>query len=126
MSEENKLAKHAGGRPPTQIDQKDFEKLCGLHCTQIEIADWFGCTDETVNNWCVKTYGVSFSAVYNQKKSIGSVSLRRKQKEVAMSGNPTMLIWLGKQCLNQSEKVVHQAPDGKELVVKIAFDPNKV
>ena len=31
------------------------------------------------------------------------MSLRRKQMEVAMAGTPSMLIWLGKQWLGQSE-----------------------
>ena len=32
------------------------------------------------------------------------ISLRRAQYQVAKDGNPTMLIWLGKQWLGQSEK----------------------
>lgn len=32
------------------------------------------------------------------------MSLRRKQYEMAAGGNPTMLIWLGKQYLNQTDK----------------------
>ena len=31
-------------------------------------------------------------------------SLREKQYDVAMSGNVSMLIWLGKQVLGQSDK----------------------
>jgi hypothetical protein len=31
-------------------------------------------------------------------------SLRRKQYEIAMKGNVSMLIWLGKNILNQAEK----------------------
>ena len=32
-------------------------------------------------------------------------SIRRKQYEVAMNGNATMLIWLGKQFLGQADKI---------------------
>lgn len=33
------------------------------------------------------------------------MSLKRKQWEMAMNGNITMLIWLGKQNLGQTDKV---------------------
>ena len=36
-----------------------------------------------------------------------NASLRRKQYEVATGGNPTMLIWLGKQFLGQKDQVEH-------------------
>ena len=39
-----------------------------------------------------------------QKRKAGFVSLRRKQYELAMAGNATMLIFLGKQYLGQSDK----------------------
>jgi len=37
----------ANGRPLTEIDWVEFDKLCMMLCTQVEIADWFGCTDDT-------------------------------------------------------------------------------
>lgn len=113
-------------RPEKEIDQEQFEKLCGLGCTQIEIADWFSCDEDTVLAWCKRTYDASFSVVFQQKRNRGNVSIRRKQHEVAMSGNVTMLIWLGKQRLGQTDKVTYQDPSGKELTIKLAFDPNKV
>jgi len=38
----------ANGRPLTEIDWDEFDKLCMMLCTQVEIADWFGCTDDTI------------------------------------------------------------------------------
>jgi hypothetical protein len=35
----------------------------------------------------------------------GRVALRSKQFELALAGNPTMLIWLGKQVLGQRDKI---------------------
>lgn len=37
-------------------------------------------------------------------KAIGKTSLRRKQFAEAMKGNTTMLVWLGKQYLDQKDK----------------------
>jgi hypothetical protein len=46
-----------------------------------------------------------------QKRQAGFVSLRRKQYELAMAGNATMLIFLGKQYLGQADKREVAAPE---------------
>ena len=91
------------GRPPIEIDKVEFEKLCGLHATLVEIADWFDCSEDTIENWCKKTYGVTFSEILKRKSSKAKVSLRRKQYETAMKGNVVLMIWLGKQHLGQRD-----------------------
>lgn len=92
-------------RPKKKIDQEQFEKLCQLQCTIEEFCCYFQCDDNTINAWCKRTYKKSFSEVFKIKRGSGKISLRRKQFEVAMSGNPTMLIWLGRNYLNQTDKI---------------------
>ena len=93
-----------GGRPLTEIDWDEFDKLCALQCTQVEIADWFGCTDDTIQTAVKREKGVGFSEYYKRKSSKGLISLRRAQYLLATEGrNPTMLIWLGKQHLGQTD-----------------------
>jgi len=104
---ENVMAKEpkANGRPLTVIDWDEFEKLCGMLCTQVEIADWFGCTDDTIQAAVLKKYGVGFSELYKKKSVKGKVSIRRAQYLSATEDrNPTMLIWTGKQHLGQKDK----------------------
>lgn len=96
------MAKKAG-RPKTQIDWDEFDKLCQLQCTQKEIASWFNCTDDTIQNRCKAEKGVDFSEYYAQKAEGGKISLRRIQFQLAHK-NVAMAIWLGKQWLGQSEK----------------------
>lgn len=91
------------GRPRKEIDQKEFEKLCGLQCTQEEIAAFFDCSADTIERWCERTYELKFAEVFKQKRGLGKISLRRAQMATAESGNATMLIWLGKQHLDQRE-----------------------
>ena len=91
-------------RPRKEIDQKQFENLCGLQCTLEEICDWFGVTDKTLNSWCKRTYSESFSEVFRQKRSTGKISLRRNQWRLAEK-NASMAIWLGKQYLGQKDIV---------------------
>lgn len=93
------------GRPIKQIDKAQFEKLCGLQCTLEELCCYFDCDNKTLEKWCKKTYKMNFSDIFKIKKGNGKISLRRKQFEVAMSGNPTMLIWLGRNILNQTDKI---------------------
>ena len=93
------------GRPAIEIDWAKVEELCSLQCTQEEIAAELGICADTLQNACKRDHSSDFSAYFGQKRKKGFVSLRRKQYEVATSGNPTMLIWLGKQHLNQSDKV---------------------
>lgn len=92
------------GRPRKEIDQKQFENLCGLQCTLGEICGWFDVTDRTIYSWCKRTYGLKFSEVFAQKRGKGKISLRRAQWRLAET-NATMAIWLGKQYLGQRDVV---------------------
>ena len=91
-------------RPRKEIDQKQFENLCGLQCTLEEICGWFGVTDKTLDSWCKRTYHASFSEVFKQKRGLGKISLRRSQWRLAEK-SATMAIWLGKQYLGQRDQV---------------------
>ena len=90
------------GRPKKEIKQDVFEKLCALFCTEEEIADFFECTIDTINNWCKKTYGETFSDVYSKKKVGGKISLRRSQIRLAEK-SAAMAIFLGKNYLGQKD-----------------------
>lgn len=90
-------------RPRKEIDQKQFEQLCGLQCTKEEICGWFQLTDKTLENWCKRTYGAGFSDVFREKRGLGKISLRRAQWRLAEK-SAAMAIWLGKQYLGQTDK----------------------
>lgn len=89
-------------RPKKQIDQKQFENLCGLQCTRDEICSFFDVTDKTLTRWCKETYGEGFSAVFQEKREIGKISLRRNQWKLAEK-NAAMAIFLGKNYLGQKD-----------------------
>ena len=91
-------------RPRKEIDQKQFENLCGLQCTLEEICGWFGVTDKTLDGGCKRTYRARCSEVFRQKRGLGKVSLRRSQWRLAEK-NASMAIWLGKQYLGQRDVV---------------------
>lgn len=93
----------ARGRPKKEIDQKTFELLCGLQCTEMEFCDAFDVSDKTLNAWCRRTYGKNFSEVFALKRGKGKISLRRAQFKLAEK-SAAMAIFLGKQYLNQKDK----------------------
>lgn len=90
-------------RPKKEINQREFEALCGFQCTEEEICNFFDVTDKTLTRWCKETYDLSFSEVFKVKRNIGKISLRRSQWKLAEK-NATMSIWLGKQYLGQRER----------------------
>ena len=90
-------------RPRLNIDKEQFEKLCSIQCTLNEIAGYFNCSEDTIENWCKRTYKEGFSDIYAKKRGVGKISLRRSQFRMAET-NPTMAIWLGKQYLGQTDK----------------------
>ena len=104
-------APNKGGRPRKEIDPTTFERLCEIQCTLKEIAAVLGVSEDTVERWCERTYELGFADTYKKFSAFGKTSLRRQQFEVAKKGNATMLIWLGKQYLAQTDKPVAEEPD---------------
>lgn len=102
-------------RPRKEIDFKEFENLCAMQCTEIEICEWFGITDKTLARLLKEHYGKSFSEVFKQKRTKGLISLRRSQFQLAQT-NPAMAIFLGKNYLNQTDKQDIQVTDGVKII----------
>lgn len=92
-----------GGRPLKEINKKQFESLCAIQCTEEEICAVLDVTDKTLTKWCKRTYKMSFSEVFAEKRNGGKASLRKAQWQLAQT-NPTMAIWLGKNYLGQTDR----------------------
>ncbi len=106
--------------PPSkkQIDYKILDNLCLIQCTGEECASILGIDYDTLNNRLKEDTGSGFSDYYAQKSAGGKVSLRRKQYQKAVEeGNPTMLIWLGKQWLGQKDGIEQETTDAKPLSI---------
>jgi hypothetical protein len=86
------------GRDKKVIPPEDVFKLANIGCKDIEIADWFGIDTNTLR--------YNFSTELLKGRESLKHSLRRAQISVALGGNPTMLIWLGKQLLAQSDTAI--------------------
>ena len=78
------------------IDTEKVEQLAGFGCTNTEIASFFGCSTDLIEK--------SYSEFLTKGRDKGKIRLRQLQWRAAERGNTSMLIWLGKQVLGQSEK----------------------
>ena len=78
------------------IDTEQVEKLASFGCTNIEIGSFFGCSPDLLEK--------SYSEFLTKGRDKGKIRLRQLQWKAAEAGSHTMLIWLGKQILGQSDK----------------------
>lgn len=108
----------------SKIEQKQFEQLCKMQCTEMEIASFFDVSKDTLIRWCKENYGVDFATIYSQKREGGKIAIRRFQLQQAEK-NPTMAIWLGKQYLGQTDKIENTQYIAKEPVLNINITRNE-
>lgn len=108
------------GRPRKEVSWEDIDKLCALQATEEEIAQFCEVSVDTIYRRCLEEHGVTFADYFEQKRGSGKASLRRLQWQTAESGNPAMLIWLGKQYLGQKDRSLqeHSGPDGKPIALE--------
>ena len=78
------------------IETDKIEQLASFGCTNREIASFFDCSQTTLT----RNYG-DFLTKGREK---GKIRLRQMQWKSAERGNVSMLIWLGKQVLGQTDK----------------------
>ena len=101
------------GRPKKVLTEdalKLIQNLAHIMCTEEEIASILGASVDTLLNEDNKDL---FRTAIEKGRHEGKQSLRRQQYQLAMKGNCSMLIWLGKQYLGQSEKIDANVKDDK-------------
>lgn len=113
----------ARGRPTLEFDLVEVEKLGMLGTTASEMAAWFNCGLRTIERRMAKPDG-EFRRAYEKGFGRLKISIRRQQIESAKSGNVSMLIWLGKQLLDQADKrEVKEEATITEKVAPLALTP---
>ena len=83
------------GRNKTPVPMDEVEHLASLGCNDNEIAQYFGITSDSLRR--------HFEEYLIKGRHQLRVSLRQAQIRVALEGQPTMLVWLGKNLLSQNE-----------------------
>ncbi len=90
-------------RPKKVVDEKQIYQLAAINCSNEEIA--------TIMRVDKRTIERRFAAVIKEGRENGKMSLKRKQFDVAMKGNVSMLIWLGKNMLGQRDTPLDSIED---------------
>lgn len=83
------------GRNQIVVPPQEVEDLAQIGCSDRDIAEWFGITESTLR--------YNFSDFLIKGRGGLKQTLRRAQLQTALSGNATLLIWLGKNILLQSD-----------------------
>ena len=83
------------GRNNTPVPPDEVELMAKIGCPDREIAEYFGINDDTLR--------YNFKDFLIKGRQELKNSLRRAQLRVALDGNATLLIWLGKNILAQSD-----------------------
>ena len=63
-----------------------------------------GISADSLERHCLSDQGMSFADFYELKRGHGKMALRRKQMQIALAGNVAMLIFLGKNYLDQKDR----------------------
>jgi hypothetical protein len=101
MDDATALPKKVLQKPPL-IDIKLVERAATLGCTYEELAIIAGVASSAFYRH-LKT-DVELAEAINRGRGEGRTTLRRLQWAKAHAGSDTMLIWLGKQLLDQKDK----------------------
>jgi len=101
--------KRKAGRPRIDINAEEVGKLARLGATNIEIAGFFGCSDDTITR--------NFAENLVKGRSSRKIRLRQIQWTAAENGNVTMMIFLGKSELHQTDR--------SEITMKGGLNINK-
>lgn len=84
------------GRKPVPISEEIVGQMAFDGAKNSEIAAVLGVDDGTIKS--------RFSPILTQKRSARRAALRKKQTDMALRGNVPLLIWLGKQELEQVDR----------------------
>ena len=116
--------KKVTGRPRATIDLAQITALAQIQCTDYELALVIGVSERTIERR--KKSDEKFLEAYEKGRAEGRTSLRKWQFEAAKNRNITMLIWLGKQYLGQTDKT-DLLSDGQPFRFTIAIngEPDK-
>lgn len=103
-------------RPESKIDSVELEKLCGMQCTDEEVAAFFGVSTRTIVR---RRLVPKFRDIMDQARAKGRVSVRRSLFKLAAAGNIAAAIFLAKNLLGYKDFVSneHSGPGGAPIAV---------
>lgn len=90
------------GRPPKKIYLEEIESLAAIGCKLSDMAAWLKISKRTMQRAAQDPRVIE---AIRRGRGRGRVSVLRAQFQAALAGDRTMLIWIGKNFLGQSDKL---------------------
>ena len=97
-----KTAKRTVGKPKREFSDAQIKKMKELAfagCQTLTIASIMGIPRETIDS------RPDIQRLLTKKRADRKLTLRQQQNKTSKDGNVTMQIWLGKQVLDQTDKL---------------------
>ena len=106
------------GRKAIKIDLALLEKFCAMHCTDVELAGFFGVNVRTIERHKKKP---AIAAVMERGRATGRLSVRRNLFEQSAKGNAQATIFLAKNLLGFKDHVSneHSGPEGSPIPLSV-------
>jgi len=99
------------GRPKVEVDYEAVERLAGQLCNQKLICEILHLSRDTMS------HDKEFQRAYNDGLGSAKRTLLNKQFEMAKNGNQVLLTWLGKNYLEQADKMETKNEDRVTIVI---------
>jgi len=105
-------------RPKAKIDLVELEKLCGMQCTDEEVAAFFNVSTRTIER---RRKVKQFHEALERAKAKGRISVRRALFRSAAAGNIAAAIFLAKNLLGYKDILSneHSGPEGGPIPLSV-------
>jgi hypothetical protein len=115
--QQNPKAKKPTGRPRIELDPKQAKIFGYFRATYDTMAEQIGCHVDTIRA-AMQDENSEFSKAYKNGFSSMKMKLSEAQVKTAIDEhNPTLLVWLGKQYLNQKDNPMPDEDANKNYTV---------
>lgn len=115
------------GRKRINIDANALDTLLNYGATATDCSEILKCSVDTIERFIKRKYGLKFAEYADKKKSAVRMKLREKQVAMALQGNVTMLVWLGKQMLGQTDhSTITQTSNVVQLKYNLMEKPDEL
>lgn len=108
------------GKPPIKVDWELVETLARRHCSGAEIASYIGIHHDTLGLKVLAKYGENMTNFLAKMRSKGKATIKAKQFEKAEAGDNMMLIWVGKNFIEQADSQ-HVKSDEKLQITLVDY-----